>query len=135
MLHVPDPALLTHPAPCTCLVVQLEEGTKAGAAVLSDKCLPLVDVAEPPNMKQAFEAGLTVALLQSQLSAVESTTGLTMLKRDTQGNAQVRRVGMSRAGGVDGQGGKDREERGGGEALRWRPVQRSAMGGGFGTHG
>ncbi|KAG2445817.1 hypothetical protein HXX76_000421 [Chlamydomonas incerta] len=71
-----------------CLAAKLEEGIKAGTALLSDKCLPLVDVAEPPNMKQAFEAGLTVALLQSQLSAVESTTGLTMLKRDTQGNAQ-----------------------------------------------
>lgn len=86
----PAPAV-SNPAPCLLvLLLQLEEGTKSGTALLSDKCLPLVDVAEPPNMKQAFEAGLTVALLQSQLSAVESTTGLTMLKRDTQGNAQVR---------------------------------------------
>lgn len=40
-------------------------------------------------MKQAFEASLSVALLQSQLSAMETTTGLTMLHRDTQGNAQA----------------------------------------------
>ncbi|KAG2498297.1 hypothetical protein HYH03_003558 [Edaphochlamys debaryana] len=71
-----------------CLASKLEEGSKSGTSLLSDKCIALVDVAEPPNMKQAFEASLTVALLQSQLSAVESRTGLTMLKRDNQGNAQ-----------------------------------------------
>ncbi|GFR46876.1 hypothetical protein Agub_g8517 [Astrephomene gubernaculifera] len=72
-----------------CLAAKLEEGTKSQKPLLSDKCSALVDVAEPPNMKQAFEATLTVALLQSQLSAVEAKTGLTMLQRDTQGNAQA----------------------------------------------
>ncbi|GIL70396.1 hypothetical protein Vretimale_3583 [Volvox reticuliferus] len=74
-----------------CLAGQLEESTTANSTAprLSDKCSALVDVAEPPNMKQAFEASLTVALLQSQLSAVEATTGLTMLQRDNHGNAQA----------------------------------------------
>ncbi|EFJ50973.1 hypothetical protein VOLCADRAFT_103617 [Volvox carteri f. nagariensis] len=76
-----------------CLAAQLEEGSKPDADLtiprLSEKCSALVDVAEPPNMKQAFEASLTVALLQSQLSAVEASTGLTMLQRDNQGNAQA----------------------------------------------
>lgn len=59
------------------------------SSLLSEKCAALVDVAEPPNMKQAFEASLTVAMLQAQLQALESNTGLTMLKRDQQGNAQA----------------------------------------------
>ncbi|KXZ55868.1 hypothetical protein GPECTOR_2g1419 [Gonium pectorale] len=71
-----------------CLAAKLEESSKSGSSLLSDKCTALVDVAEPPNMKQAFEASLTVALLQSQLAAVEGATGLTMLNRDRQGNAQ-----------------------------------------------
>ncbi|PNH09949.1 Golgi apparatus protein 1 [Tetrabaena socialis] len=73
----------------TCLAGKLEESTKSGVSLLADKCHALVDVAEPPNMKVAFDASLTVALLQSQLVAVEQSTGLTMLTRDTQGNAQA----------------------------------------------
>ncbi len=83
------------------LVMQNEAGNRAAASskvtsaaagtslLLSDKCAALVDVAEPPNMKQAFDASLTVAMLQAQLQALESNTGLTMIKRDQQGNAQA----------------------------------------------
>lgn len=49
----------------------------------------LADVAEPPNMKRAFETTLSVALLESQLSALESKTGLPMVKRDRAGHAQA----------------------------------------------
>eukprot|EP00878_Enallax_costatus_P020866 GHUV01022075.1.p1 GENE.GHUV01022075.1~~GHUV01022075.1.p1 ORF type:complete len:715 (+),score=210.45 GHUV01022075.1:1362-3506(+) len=55
---------------------------------LSEQCRVLADVAEPPNMKRAFETTLSVALLESQLSAIESKTGLSMLNRDRKGNAQ-----------------------------------------------
>lgn len=84
-----------------CLAQKNEAGNLAAASgkvasaaagtssLLSEKCAALVDVAEPPNMKQAFEASLTVAMLQAQLQALESNTGLTMLKRDQQGNAQA----------------------------------------------
>jgi len=78
----------------SCLASILEElaGKQAGAVysgrTLSDECRAFADVAEPPNMKQAFEASLSVALLQSQLSVIESSTGVQMLNRDKQGNAQ-----------------------------------------------
>jgi len=55
---------------------------------LSDQCRMLADVAEPPNMKRAFETTLSAALLESQLSALGSTIGLPMLNRDSQGRAQ-----------------------------------------------
>lgn len=59
-----------------------------GVASLSDECRVLADVAEPPNMRKAFDAGLAVVLLQSQLGALESKTGLPMMDYDKQGNAQ-----------------------------------------------
>lgn len=64
---------------CTCTWLQLEGmaggskadavGTGAGAKpkaarALSDTCRVLADIAEPPNMKQAFDASLSVVLLQ-----------------------------------------------------------------------
>jgi len=67
-------------------------GTGAAAAKarqLSDKCRAIVDIAEPPNMKQAFDASLSVVLLQSQLSAVEGATGLTMMARDRFGQPRA----------------------------------------------
>lgn len=74
-------------------VMQLEaSGDKTtsnpGMANLSDECRVLADVAEPPNMKQAFDAGLAVVLLQSQLGALESKTGLPMMNYDKTGKAQ-----------------------------------------------
>ena len=48
----------------------------------------LADVAEPPNMKRAFETTLSIALLESQLSTLESKTGLPMVNRDQAGHAQ-----------------------------------------------
>eukprot|EP00879_Flechtneria_rotunda_P002629 GHRR01002831.1.p1 GENE.GHRR01002831.1~~GHRR01002831.1.p1 ORF type:complete len:772 (+),score=213.92 GHRR01002831.1:193-2316(+) len=55
---------------------------------LSEQCRVLADVAEPPNMKRAFETSLSVALLESQLSSLEAKTGLPMINRDRQGNAK-----------------------------------------------
>eukprot|EP00775_Hariotina_reticulata_P012795 gene12795-12923_t len=55
---------------------------------LSKECRMLADVAEPPNMKRAFETTLSAALFESQLSALGSKTGLSMLNRDSQGRAQ-----------------------------------------------
>jgi hypothetical protein len=37
------------------------------AGKLSDKCYTLSDIAEPPNMKRAFESSLSFALLKDQL--------------------------------------------------------------------
>ncbi|GAX78146.1 hypothetical protein CEUSTIGMA_g5588.t1 [Chlamydomonas eustigma] len=62
-----------------------DEKTKRG---LSESCRVLADVAEPPNVKAAFDASLTVVLMQSQLEALESKTGVQMLVRDRAGNAQ-----------------------------------------------
>lgn len=62
--------------------------TKTPSTTLSAACRTLADVAEPPNMRQSFEAGLTVALLQNQLSMIESTTGVPMLNRNRAGQVQ-----------------------------------------------
>lgn len=40
-------------------------------------------------MKRAFDTTLSVALLESQLSALESKTGVAMVKRDQAGHAQA----------------------------------------------
>lgn len=56
---------------------------------LSDSCRVLADIAEPPNMKQAFDASLSVVLLQSQLGMLESATGWNLMARDRSGNAQA----------------------------------------------
>lgn len=64
-------------------------GSPAAPPQLSDECKVLADVAEPPNMKRAFDTTLSVALLESQLSALESKTGLPMVKRDQRGQAQA----------------------------------------------
>lgn len=70
--------------------LEQEQGAAAdGQAQLSDACRQLADVAEPPNMKQAFEASLSVALLQSQLGMLENSTGWKMLERDRLGNARA----------------------------------------------
>ncbi len=53
-----------------------EEGSTAKKEALSDSCRVLVDVAEPPDMKKAFDASLSVVMMQAQLEAVEGTTGL-----------------------------------------------------------
>jgi Golgi apparatus protein 1 len=70
-------------------VVKEPAGSPAAPPQLSDQCKVLADVAEPPNMKRAFETTLSVALLESQLSALESKTGVAMVKRDQSGHAQA----------------------------------------------
>ncbi len=57
-------------------------------AKLSDECRVLADIAEPPNVKRAFDASLSFALIQNQLESVESSTGLELLTRNTKGAAQ-----------------------------------------------
>jgi len=57
-------------------------------AQLSEACQAIVDVAEPPDVKQAFDASLSVLLLQNQLSGLEGATGMTLLARDRLGRAR-----------------------------------------------
>lgn len=64
-------------------------GSATAPPQLSEVCRVLADVAEPPNMKRAFETTLSIALLETQLSALESKTGLPMVKRDQTGHAQA----------------------------------------------
>ncbi|MEW5311455.1 MAG: hypothetical protein WDW38_003169 [Sanguina aurantia] len=75
-----------------CLAKRPNMAKTPGAIGLCLAALPpagtLADVAEPPNMRQSFEAGLTVALLQNQLSMIESTTGVPMLNRNRAGQVQ-----------------------------------------------
>lgn len=47
-----------------------------GSRTLTDRCRVLADVAEPPNLRKAFDASLSVVVLQSQLEALESQTGM-----------------------------------------------------------
>jgi Golgi apparatus protein 1 len=52
-------------------------------------------------MKQAFEESLSVALLESQLAALETRTGVPLLARDTAGRAQgVTLTGWSALAGI-----------------------------------
>ncbi|GFH10065.1 uncharacterized protein HaLaN_05313 [Haematococcus lacustris] len=67
--------------------------TRRPVPQLSDSCLLLVDIAEPPDMKKAFETSLSVVLLQSQLKAMEGATGWAMLNRDRHG--QVRSISLT----------------------------------------
>lgn len=69
-------------------VVKEPTGSPTAPPQLSEECKVLADVAEPPNMKRAFETTLSVALLESQLSALESKTGVAMVNRDQSGHAQ-----------------------------------------------
>jgi Golgi apparatus protein 1 len=55
---------------------------------LSDECRVLADIAEPPNVKRAFDASLSFALIQQQLESVETHTGLELITRNKQGMAQ-----------------------------------------------
>lgn len=57
-------------------------------AKLSDKCFVLADIAEPPNMKKAFESSLSFALLKDQLEKIETVTGIQTVTRDRGGEAQ-----------------------------------------------
>ncbi|EFJ50582.1 hypothetical protein VOLCADRAFT_103797 [Volvox carteri f. nagariensis] len=81
----------------TCLATLLERQDRASArllqattsdAALTPACARLADIAEPPNMKAAFESSLTFALLKDQLEAIEVATGLPTLTRDRLGNPQ-----------------------------------------------
>jgi Golgi apparatus protein 1 len=56
--------------------------------VLGGECRVLADIAEPPNVKRAFDASLSFALIQQQLETVESSTGLELLTRNKLGVAQ-----------------------------------------------
>ncbi len=79
----------------------LKDPAAPAPATLTDTCRVLADVAEPPNMKRAFETSLSVALLESQLSVLESTTGLNMLSRDRAGAARgVTLTGWTALAGV-----------------------------------
>lgn len=65
-----------------------EELAAPAVGKLSDKCFVLADIAEPPNMKKAFESSLSFALLKDQLEKIEGATGLQTVTRDKRGEAQ-----------------------------------------------
>ncbi len=69
-------------------VVREPAGSPAAPPRLTSACRALADVAEPPNMKRAFETSLSVALLETQLGALESRTGLPLVTRDGAGVAR-----------------------------------------------
>ena len=52
---------------------------------LSGQCFVLADIAEPPNMKRAYESSLSVVSFTAQL---EGTTGLPLTLRDKRGGVQ-----------------------------------------------
>jgi Golgi apparatus protein 1 len=82
-------------------IVKEAPGAPNAPPQLTDECKLLADVAEPPNMKRAFETTLSVALLESQLSSLESKTGLPLLNRDRRGNAQsLSLTGMTAIAGM-----------------------------------
>jgi Golgi apparatus protein 1 len=66
-------------------------------AKLSPQCAILADIAEPPNMKQAFDTSLSIALLKSQLDVIDSATGIPLVTRDRRGVAQVSRCRVQRS--------------------------------------
>ncbi|GFH23193.1 uncharacterized protein HaLaN_20772 [Haematococcus lacustris] len=57
-------------------------------ATLSPACSILADIAEPPNLKQAFDSSLSFALLKSQLDKIETATGIPLVARSQRGVAQ-----------------------------------------------
>ena len=65
------------------------KGKGAAAGRLSDQCFVLADIAEPPNMKRAYEASLTIVSLAAQLEASTGVSGLTVRNRRN-GSVQVR---------------------------------------------
>jgi Golgi apparatus protein 1 len=65
-------------------------GAGSSAPPLSEGCRVLAEVAAPPSMQRAFDASLSVALLESQLASLEAKTGLSIVKRDPHsGKAQA----------------------------------------------
>lgn len=62
--------------------------TPAAGKQLSEACYILADIAEPPNMKQAFDKSLSFALLKDQLDKIDTATGLPLVSRDRRGEAQ-----------------------------------------------
>lgn len=59
--------------------------TPSNSRQLSPKCFVLADIAEPPNMKSAFESSLSIASLSSQLDSLGSATGLPLTVKDRRG--------------------------------------------------
>lgn len=49
----------------------------------------MADIAEPPNVKQAFDASLSFALLKTQLDKVDSATNLGLVTRNAKGGAET----------------------------------------------
>ncbi|KAG1660746.1 hypothetical protein FOA52_010620 [Chlamydomonas sp. UWO 241] len=60
-------------------------GSKGAGRKLGDACAALADIAEPPNMKAAFESSLSFAALATQLG---SATGLSTVTTGPRGNVR-----------------------------------------------
>jgi hypothetical protein len=79
----------SRPAPQVERIAAAEAAAKDGRAPptdapprLSDECRAVAEVGAPPNMKRAFDESLSVALLGSQLTALESRSGVELVSRD-----------------------------------------------------
>lgn len=68
------------------IVKEMEEEEDSGktkaARWISEECRSLTEVAEPPDMREAFDASLSLGFLQAQLEALEGPTGLTFVSKD-----------------------------------------------------
>jgi len=88
----PAPAAASTTGSTPAAITSASSGLNAKAlqgATLSDKCYVLADIAEPPNIKQAFDNSLSFALLKSQLDKLDAATGIPLVNRDRRGTARA----------------------------------------------
>ncbi|KAG1656262.1 hypothetical protein FOA52_011910 [Chlamydomonas sp. UWO 241] len=69
-------------------VLQQGPAKGKGGRQLSDECFVLADIAEPPNMKAAFDSSLSFASLASQLDTIGSATGISFTTKGPRGNVR-----------------------------------------------
>ena len=86
---------------CLALIVkemeEEEDSGKASFRSISEDCRSITEVAEPPDMRIAFDASLSLGFIQAQLEALEGPTGLTMVSKE---NKSVTLTGWTALFGV-----------------------------------
>jgi Golgi apparatus protein 1 len=69
------------------IVKEMEEMEDSGKTrttrSISEECRSLIEVAEPPDMRDAFDASLSLGFIQAQLEALEGPTGLNLVSKDS----------------------------------------------------
>lgn len=58
-----------------------EDSGKASPRSISEECRSITEVAEPPDMRLAFDASLSLGFITAQLEALEGSTGLTFVSK------------------------------------------------------